>query len=62
MQTIINTRETIKGTRADDNLFSEVNDVSRGLLRSIQFTLQVILLNYCILVYGGNTFDFRGPR
>ena len=54
VQTIINTRESIKGTTVDDDLFSEPNDASKDLLRSIQFTLQVTLFYQYNTVWLGN--------
>lgn len=48
VQTIINTRETIKSTKSEDDLFTEANELPKDLLRSFQFTLQVILSS-CIL-------------
>lgn len=45
VQTLLNYRETIKGTKPNDEIFIETSDTSSDLLRSFQFTLQVILFS-----------------
>jgi len=50
VQTLINIHESITGNRPDLDPFIEANKVSKGLLRSFQFTLQVTFLRiYCTM-------------